>query len=657
MRGALKTYIKIISIIGVYGTFALPSAAQLSNTGLDVYSECGGPFDLCGYMDAAPWKADFENAKRNKIILLGPTFEMTKRFHDGLAAVRIGGKWGYINESFDIVIEPQFDLAGRFHNGLAQVVRENKAGIIGRDGRFIIEPQFAAALPITDSVFIAIPGERKPNIRWGDNTLGYDHLLVLSSGINNAQLYHIEKGPLTKPNLTFKVFDKNNTELIWTKMDDADARWGLIRADGKWEIKPKYQSVTELHMDRAVVSTSKDNFGALDETGRVVIPLKFGPITGWRRGWGDYSRVYKDKKVGALDRHGTLIGGRYFDDYGIPYDTRQTTNLLENGTWFSIGADGKLGPDLGYTVFTCDNGIKMIRYAETVDFIAPNGKKIEGGPFGRNSIRAKECGTPIWVYKGDLFGETTMQSYIMPDATLLGGGVVFEGLKEFRDGFAPAKSDGKWGIIKENGEYQLPPKYDSLESVGKSVYKVKIGGDASYITSDGTPTSQPETQPTPSEKAKERTQYITCRGEASLFNKTSLFRKTIKWGLQSKEGTILVQPEHDLMSCYKNGIAWAPDEDRKAWCPIDRFAKRVEALACKPTYYPYFRTHHFPERFDTDPYNNSVKWTRAYYEYGAGLRNQPPRMIPDRYRRYSDAEIAKIPTEELQRGTYSGYKN
>ena len=596
-------------------------------------------------MDAAKWKADFRYDNRKKKILLAPTFEMTKRFYDGFAAVRVDGKWGYINERFDIVIEPQFKLAGRFHNGLAQVLRGNKTGVIGRDGRFIVEPQFAAAVPITDSVFIAIPGDRKPNIRRGEDTLESDHIGGYGWSLDNAQLYHIKKGPLTKPNLTFKVFDENNTQLIWAKTSDVNARWGLMRANGKWKIKPKYQSVTKVHMERAVVSTSKDNFGALDEAGRVVIPLKFGSIIGWREGWGEYSRVHKGKKIGALDRDGTLIGGRYFDDYEIPHDTTQATHLLENGNWLSIREDGTLGPDVGYTGYTCNNGLKMIRHAKTLSYLAPNGDLVEGGPFDESYESTKVCEGPIWVHRDE------KQGYLMLNGKLMQGGLIFDSLHDFKNGLAFVEVDKKWGIIKVSGDYHISPKYDSFESVGRSVFKVTIGDKVSYILRDGTLTSRPDMQLKPEEKTKVRAQFIACRGE------TSLFRKNGKWGLKSKDGTTLVQPEHDLMSCYKNGIAWVPNEDQKAWCPIDRFAKRVEDLECKPTYYPYFITHHFPEPIDPNPYKSSVMWTRAYYEYGAGLREKPPRMIPDRYYGYSAKQIAKIPTSELDARTHSGYRN
>ena len=41
----------------------------------------------------------------------------------------------------------------------------------------------------------------------------------------------------------------------------------------------------------------------------------------------------------------------------------------------------------------------------------------------------------------------------------------FEDVGEMIDGIAPVKVDGKWGFIKENGEYIIEPKYDFAEEM------------------------------------------------------------------------------------------------------------------------------------------------------------------------------------------------
>lgn len=58
--------------------------------------------------------------------LVSPKYEDAESFSDGLAAVKQGGKWGYIDESGKLVIPCQFDKAYPFSEGLAIVGKIEK---------------------------------------------------------------------------------------------------------------------------------------------------------------------------------------------------------------------------------------------------------------------------------------------------------------------------------------------------------------------------------------------------------------------------------------------------------------------------------------------------------------------------------------------------
>ena len=50
-----------------------------------------------------------------------PQFENAVSFSEGLAAVRIDGKWGFIDRRANLVIAPKFLSAGAFKHGRANV--------------------------------------------------------------------------------------------------------------------------------------------------------------------------------------------------------------------------------------------------------------------------------------------------------------------------------------------------------------------------------------------------------------------------------------------------------------------------------------------------------------------------------------------------------
>ncbi len=67
-------------------------------------------------------------------------------FSEGLASVRVKGKFGFINRAGQMVIAPQFVHAGMFKEGLAPVSikteRRRMYGFIDHTGKFIIQPQY-----------------------------------------------------------------------------------------------------------------------------------------------------------------------------------------------------------------------------------------------------------------------------------------------------------------------------------------------------------------------------------------------------------------------------------------------------------------------------------------------------------------------------------
>lgn len=76
-------------------------------------------------------------------------FNQVYDFSDGLAAVREGELWGFIDKSGKYVIEPQFTSAASFVNGLAWAAKhkEDLYGFINKQGEFVIK------IPKPNSVF------------------------------------------------------------------------------------------------------------------------------------------------------------------------------------------------------------------------------------------------------------------------------------------------------------------------------------------------------------------------------------------------------------------------------------------------------------------------------------------------------------------------
>jgi tetratricopeptide (TPR) repeat protein len=73
-------------------------------------------------------------------IVVPPQFDDCQLFSQGLAAIKVGEKWGYINWAGRMVIQPQFDYADQFQEDRALIISQEKLGFIDRAGKEIVPP-------------------------------------------------------------------------------------------------------------------------------------------------------------------------------------------------------------------------------------------------------------------------------------------------------------------------------------------------------------------------------------------------------------------------------------------------------------------------------------------------------------------------------------
>src|SRR5712672_1819545 len=76
-----------------------------------------------------------------------------------LYPVVVGGRWGYIDKSGNMVINPQFEKAGAFAFGMAEV-RLGRWGYVDGLGKIVINPQFDEATPFSDGLAVVEFGHR-----------------------------------------------------------------------------------------------------------------------------------------------------------------------------------------------------------------------------------------------------------------------------------------------------------------------------------------------------------------------------------------------------------------------------------------------------------------------------------------------------------------
>ena len=152
--------------------------------------------------------------KTGKLVIGPVDYRMSddSNFSEGLAAVRIGNKFGYLDRAGNIRIRPQFDEAHKFSGGRARVKHNGMNGYIDKTGYMVIRPQYK-----------------------------YAH--EFSEGL--AAVEH-KKGLGGYP------------------------QWGFVDTSGRMVIRPQYDHVRDFTEGIALVSTRERGLGYIDRSGRYV---------------------------------------------------------------------------------------------------------------------------------------------------------------------------------------------------------------------------------------------------------------------------------------------------------------------------------------------------------------------------------------------------
>lgn len=594
---------------------SLKLPVQSPGDGTDLRPRCGGAFQLCGYDDAETER-------------IPQRFEVAGFFSQGLAAVRVDGLYGYIDPTGRMAIAPRFEAAGSFAGGYAEIRLNDASGIIDRSGRLVIPARFHRILPFDKDSFVATPlrkGEGRGAFGARLEGLSSPNFLILDT----AGLYHLRKGWLTGQDLRFSPFDAPERGLIWARESkDAEEKWGLLRSDGAWQVSPRYNHVQRLVDTHAIVTSMPDaslpprqaregiRWGAVDRDGKLTVPLKFPHLSYWS---GGYGRAHEERRYGAdgtanrermafVRADGTLLANRYFDAVEMVEKGQLPRGRL-GATWYSIAPDGRLLPDQrdGAPLVECPGGLSILQRGEMVEFRRQNGKTI--GRFGKGYFQSRECPGPFSV---KLDGKWYI---IIENGMVLGGSRGFDNLYEARGNHFAVQVAGKWGIIDRSGDFTVSPQFAVLRPDQGGTFAVGTGDGAYWIDGSGARVAPPENR-------SQRT--LTCRGGLRLFQRSGL------WGLQDGQGKTVIAPRFQALSCFAQGVSWAALPGAARWCAIGPAGEPRTRLACQESYYPMLVTHHSPEKFSDDPFQNSVLWTRAWLDYQAGTRDRPPTWIPDR---------------------------
>jgi len=138
------------------------------------------------------------------------TFDRAMNFKEGVAAVKQGELWGYINLKGEWILKPQYQKARNFSEGLGLVKINGKYGYVRYDGSIAIQPIFDEAQNFQCELARVRLGKKKGYIRYNppiEKELVIDKLNAKPSELTKRSIGEGQTITLLDKSFTIKVYD------------------------------------------------------------------------------------------------------------------------------------------------------------------------------------------------------------------------------------------------------------------------------------------------------------------------------------------------------------------------------------------------------------------------------------------------------------------
>ena len=330
------------------------------------------------------------NDRANKIIV--KNIRNFSTFSEGLAAVQVDDKWGYMDMSGEMIIKPQFKVVSSFSEGLACVKIGENYGYIDRNGKLAISPKFAKAGDFSNGLArVQIGGDDKGE--WfNGGVIGYidrEGTFIINPQYYFAGDFHeglaavrigdmcgyINREGITviEPQFLF-AFDFS---LGLARVYDEASRCGYINRKGEFVIEPQFFLGGDFSgmgccCYAPVLRKPGHRWNFIDCSGNFIIKSGLREYSEFSE---NVARVKVGDKWGYMNKFGQIIIKPIFDEARDFHEGMAAVKIGGKYGFINYGGSFVINPQYEY-VFDFSEGLTIVVTDDDVCYINKKGDKV-----------------------------------------------------------------------------------------------------------------------------------------------------------------------------------------------------------------------------------------------------------------------------------------
>lgn len=373
-------------------------------------------FNAIPYPTQLVWNLQYEveapkkNNIDSRVFAIQPKYDEVGAFSEGLARVKKGDNWGFIDKTGqEVIMFPYLIATGDFSEGLAPVYDQRGYGFVDKTGKVVITPQYDQVWGFKEGIALV----KKKD----------DFLFIDKTGHEIADRPFPGAGQFSE-----------GLAQVTLSIENLGDRVGFIDKTGKPAVSSiAFDYAGEFHEGLAQVQIN-GKWNYIDKTGEPISSVLYDNNDAFNEGLG---RVKKNDKVGYIDHSGKeVIPPKFTLAYNF-YEGMAI--IIDNKKYGFINRTGNvvIKPKYDYAE-RFNEGLALVREGKLFGFIDRSGKVVANTQY-EDAFNYKEGLARVMRSGKWGFIDQSGKEVIPP--------LQFDEVADFSEGFAPVKVNGKWGFI------------------------------------------------------------------------------------------------------------------------------------------------------------------------------------------------------------------
>lgn len=310
-------------------------------------------------------------------------------FSEGMAAVKLDGKWGFIDTNGTVVISPKYDGAYSFSEGLAAVQSNGKWGYIDKTGAVVIPFTYAYTYAFQEGLAVYGQGNYYGYLNKEGKAITnavYSEASSFQNGIacvkKDGKYGFIDKEGNALTEFVYGGKSEASEELIPVFYADSSKtiNTGYLGLDGKqvldflwYDAKPFSEGLA------AACNEYTKPYGFIDKTGTFVIAPAWDSVESFQNG---IALVTKDRVHTYIDKTGKQITPKTYQKAYSFTDSGLARIAVSSATGWNFGFIDKNGNEVIAPIYAVamdfDYGYARVSNGKKWGFINQDGVEISG---------------------------------------------------------------------------------------------------------------------------------------------------------------------------------------------------------------------------------------------------------------------------------------